>query len=44
MPPAHNFRECEECGESFKPLQWFQRFCNPACRLKAWRKKKQEAK
>lgn len=39
-------RRCQntDCQKLFAPVNWFQRFCTSACRLKAWRKKKQEAK
>lgn len=41
-----NQKKCKhaDCRKRFTPKQWFQRFCSPACRLKAWRKKKQEVK
>lgn len=41
MPQKH---KCDECGDRFWPTTTWQKFCSPACRLKAWRKKKQEAR
>jgi hypothetical protein len=41
--PMSDKKQCEECRKQFKPKQpqqWFQKFCSPACRLKAWRKRK----
>jgi hypothetical protein len=32
-------RECEECGETFEPSRTDGKFCRPACRQKAYRKR-----
>lgn len=36
-------RKCDECGESFAPKQWYQRFCMPLCRLSWFRKQKEKS-
>jgi hypothetical protein len=29
-------KDCEWCGEGFKPKREYQRFCDPKCRYAAW--------
>ncbi len=35
---------CDHCGKPFTPKQWFQKYCQPNCRLLAFRKRKRPEK
>jgi len=32
-----SLRPCENCGKEFEPARDWQRFCQPVCRVTAWR-------
>ena len=47
MPPKDKPHLCEHCGEPFerkKVTFYYQRFCSPACRLRAWREARRDAR
>ena len=39
LPVMHEPRACAECGQSFYPKRTDARFCSPACKQRAYRKR-----
>lgn len=37
--PVKERKKCEECGKTFKPGKYWQRFCSAACQMRNWAKR-----
>lgn len=37
-------KKCKQCGGKFDPVRWWQEFCKPLCRMRAFRKRRKVSK